>query len=114
SASAKSGRAGEVFAALGKRLAADPKAAKGTNQVVQFKVREPEAMFVVDFTMSPPKISGDVNGHKPAAVFSVADEDLVRLADGTASAQDLYQRGKLRVDGDVTLAKQLSFLDKLV
>ena len=42
------------------------------------------------------------------------DEDLVALVKGEAQVQDLYQRGKLRVDGDVRLAQELSVLSKLI
>jgi len=47
-------------------------------------------------------------------VFGIADEDLAALASGKADARDLYQRGKLRVDGDVRLAQGLSVFSKLI
>jgi hypothetical protein len=33
---------------------------------------------------------------------------------GEASVRDLYQRGRLRVDGDVTIAHRLGFLKGLI
>ncbi|MFX8770570.1 SCP2 sterol-binding domain-containing protein, partial [Acinetobacter baumannii] len=50
---------------------------------------------------------------KAAAVFGLADADLIALASGQAQAKDLYQRGRLRVDGDVRLAHELSAFDQL-
>ena len=45
--------------------------------------------------------------------FVLSDEHLAALAAGTATAQRLYQRGELRVDGDVRLAHRLAILPQL-
>ena len=50
---------------------------------------------------------------KAAAIFGIADEDLAVLAAGKAEVRDLYQRGKLRVDGEVRLARELGVLSGL-
>jgi len=36
------------------------------------------------------------------------------LVKGETSAQELFQRGKLRVDGELQVAHRLGFLNKLV
>ena len=43
----------------------------------------------------------------------VSDDSLAALASGAASARKLFQRGDLRVDGDVRLAHHLGILNQL-
>ena len=43
------------------------------------------------------------------AVLTLSDDDLAELAAGTISAQALFQAGRLRIDGDVVSARDLSF-----
>jgi NAD(P)-dependent dehydrogenase (short-subunit alcohol dehydrogenase family)/acyl dehydratase/putative sterol carrier protein len=113
-AKSKAGRSGEIFAALQKRVSADAKAANGLGgKVLQFNLRDPEASWVLDFSSKAPKVEPGKND-KAAAIFGIADEDLVALVQGKAQVRDLYQRGKLRVDGDVKLAQELAILEKLI
>jgi 3-hydroxyacyl-CoA dehydrogenase/3a,7a,12a-trihydroxy-5b-cholest-24-enoyl-CoA hydratase len=46
--------------------------------------------------------------------LTLADEDLLALAKGTVAARELFQRSKLRVDGEVRVAHRLGFLKNLV
>ncbi|MGH6908077.1 MAG: SCP2 sterol-binding domain-containing protein, partial [Aestuariivirga sp.] len=111
---AKVGKAGEIFAALAKRMEADKKASNGlAGSIVQFKLREPEASWVIDLSGKTPKVEAGTSA-KATATFGIADDDLVALAKGEAQVKDLYQRGRLRVDGDVTLARELGVLSKLI
>ncbi|HWY25958.1 MAG TPA: SCP2 sterol-binding domain-containing protein, partial [Nevskia sp.] len=113
-AAPKAARSGEIFAALAKKLGSDAKAAGGiAGQVLQFKVSAPDAEWMVDLSGKTPKVEQG-RSDKAAAVFGIADEDLAALAGGKASLRDLYQRGKLRVDGDVRLARELGVLSKLI
>jgi 3-hydroxyacyl-CoA dehydrogenase/3a,7a,12a-trihydroxy-5b-cholest-24-enoyl-CoA hydratase len=48
------------------------------------------------------------------ATLTLADEELQALAKGAVTARELYQRSKLRVDGDVRVAHRLGFLKHLV
>jgi 3-hydroxyacyl-CoA dehydrogenase/3a,7a,12a-trihydroxy-5b-cholest-24-enoyl-CoA hydratase len=80
--------------------------------IVQFNVRDPKSAWVIDLSGKQPKVAAGEHG-KAAAVFGIADADLAALAGGQATARDLYQRGKLRVDGDVRLAHELAAFDKL-
>ncbi|MGH8504686.1 MAG: SDR family NAD(P)-dependent oxidoreductase [Stenotrophobium sp.] len=108
------GRSGEIFAALGRRFGSDSKAVNGlAGSIVQFKVRVPEANWVVDLSGKMPKVEAGTSD-KAAAVFGIDDADLVALASDEAEVRDLYQRGRLRVDGDVKLAHELSVLNKLI
>jgi 3-hydroxyacyl-CoA dehydrogenase/3a,7a,12a-trihydroxy-5b-cholest-24-enoyl-CoA hydratase len=45
--------------------------------------------------------------------LTLADADLAALCRGEVRAQTLYQHGKMRVDGDVTVAHRLGFLKGL-
>jgi 3-hydroxyacyl-CoA dehydrogenase/3a,7a,12a-trihydroxy-5b-cholest-24-enoyl-CoA hydratase len=113
-AAPRKAQSGEVFAALAKKLGGDAKVAGGlAGQVVQFKVSGPDAEWVVDLSGKKPKVEPG-KADKAAAVFGIADEDLAALASGKAGLRDLYQHGKLRVDGDVRLARELGVLNKLI
>jgi len=113
-AAAKAGRGAEVFAALQKKVSDDGKVAGGLQgQILRFNLKAPEATWLVDFSGKAPKVEQGAAG-EAHAVFGIADDDLVALAKGEAQIRDLYQRGKLRVDGDVKLAQELSVLDKLL
>ena len=48
-----------------------------------------------------------------AATLTLDDEALVALTRGEATAQQLYQKGQLRVDGEVRLAQRLGLLKGL-
>jgi len=113
-AAPKAAKSGEVFAALAQRLKSGGKPINGlAGKVLQFKVSGPEASWVVDLSGASPKVEPG-KSEKAVAVFGIADEDLAALASGAADPRDLYQRGKLRVDGDVSLARELSVFSKLI
>jgi 3-hydroxyacyl-CoA dehydrogenase/3a,7a,12a-trihydroxy-5b-cholest-24-enoyl-CoA hydratase len=113
-AKAKEPQSGKIFAALAQKLASDGKIASGlAGKVVQFKVSGPDAEWVLDLSGQLAKVEQG-RSDKAAAVFGIADEDLAALAGGRAGVRDLYQRGKLRVDGEVQLARELGLLAKLV
>jgi 3-hydroxyacyl-CoA dehydrogenase/3a,7a,12a-trihydroxy-5b-cholest-24-enoyl-CoA hydratase len=58
---------------------------------------------------------GSVTDSVPAqATVTLADDDLLRLAQGTSDLRDLYQHGQVKVDGEVALARQLTVLAGLV
>jgi 3-hydroxyacyl-CoA dehydrogenase/3a,7a,12a-trihydroxy-5b-cholest-24-enoyl-CoA hydratase len=113
-AAPKAAQSGAVFAALAAKLKADPQLVKGlAGQVLQFKISAPEASWLLDLSGAAPKLEQNGAG-KPAASFTIADEDLAMLAAGKAAARDLYQRGKLRVDGETRLVRQLGLLSGLI
>ncbi len=102
-----------LFAALADRLAADAGIAAEVAALIQFKIAEPDGAWVVDLRPH----EGSVTEGEAAdvdAVLSLAEEDLVALAKEEATARDLFQRGKLAVDGDVAVARKLGFLNGLV
>jgi len=80
--------------------------------VLQFNVTAPDGTWVVDMAGD-----GDVregSADEAAATFTLSDEDLAALVRGDDDAQSLYQRGNLRIDGDITFARKLSFMNELV
>ena len=113
SSGAREGQAEKIFAALAKRLAETPNLASELRASVQFVVKDPDGAWVVDLREG----AGSVKAGKDvsaSSVITVLDADLAALASGKASAQSLYQHGQLRVDGDVSVARRLGFMNKLV
>ncbi len=95
-ASANTNNAAKIFEALTKRIQENPKLASEIGAVIQFVVDGKK--YDVGFDAK--------QGSAPAAIVTINDEDLTELAKG-ASPQSLYQKGQLRVDGDVRLAHKL-------
>ncbi|HEX4870032.1 MAG TPA: SCP2 sterol-binding domain-containing protein, partial [Moraxellaceae bacterium] len=109
---AREAQAPAIFAALKARLAKEGRVA-GLDKIVQFHVRDPEACWTVDFSVAPPAITGGDSANA-ATKLGIADADLAALAKGEAEARDLYQHGKLRVDGDVAPAHALGIFKGLL
>jgi (3R)-3-hydroxyacyl-CoA dehydrogenase / 3a,7a,12a-trihydroxy-5b-cholest-24-enoyl-CoA hydratase / enoyl-CoA hydratase 2 len=101
-----------IFAALGKRLADNPGLAGEVGGVVQFQIPDAQGKWVLDCRSNPPTVTA-VSTDKADATLTLNDADLAVLVAGQASAQSLYQRGKLRVDGDVRMAHRLGILKGL-
>ncbi|HEU4406530.1 MAG TPA: SCP2 sterol-binding domain-containing protein, partial [Polyangiaceae bacterium] len=102
----------KVFAALGRRFAEAPALAAELGALVQIKVSEPDGRWLVDARTSPATVAEGASA-EAAATVTLRDADLAELARG-ASAQSLFQRGRLRVDGDVRVAHRLGFLKGLL
>jgi (3R)-3-hydroxyacyl-CoA dehydrogenase / 3a,7a,12a-trihydroxy-5b-cholest-24-enoyl-CoA hydratase / enoyl-CoA hydratase 2 len=110
--SAKKAEAPALFERLGARIAKSPELVKEVQAVLQFEVLEPEGSWVVDLKNGAGSVkAGRVE--KPDTTFRVKDEDLVDLVRGNETAKGAYQKGKLRVDGDVRVAQRLGFLKGL-
>ncbi|HUS27065.1 MAG TPA: SCP2 sterol-binding domain-containing protein, partial [Kofleriaceae bacterium] len=86
----------KFFAALEKRLSENKALAQEVRAKVTFNVTGPDATKTFE-------LGGDT-----AATLTIADSDLPALASG--NVKSLYQHGKLKVDGDVTVAHRLGFL----
>ena len=111
-ATAKSAQAPAIFAALGARIAATPGLVAEVGAVIQFLVEDPESAFTVDLASGAGSVKeGRAEG--AGTTVTLTDEALVSLARGE-SAYDLFQRGKLRVDGEIRPAHKLGFLEGLV
>ena len=105
-------RAAAIVKALGERLAKNPSLAKEVGALIQLDVTSPESHFVLDLTGGGSVREG--SEAKATTRLRLDDADLVTLTKDPAAVRDLYQRGKLRVEGDVRAAHKLGFLKDLV
>jgi 3-hydroxyacyl-CoA dehydrogenase/3a,7a,12a-trihydroxy-5b-cholest-24-enoyl-CoA hydratase len=90
----------KFFAALQKRLADNKGLAGEVRGTVTFQVKDPDASQTF-------ALGGDAK-----TTLTIADADLPALAAG--NTKSLFQHGKLRVDGDVSVAHRLGFLKGLI
>ena len=75
---------------------------------MQLRVSAPESAWVINVSASGVSVTaGETDAE---TVVSVADEHLEALSRGERKLADLYQRGELTVDGDVSLARALDAL----
>ena len=86
----------KFFAALQKRLAENPGLKNEVRATVTFTIPDANASQTFDL------------GGESKAVLTIADGDLPALSGG--NFKSLYQHGKLKVDGDVTVAHRLGFV----
>ena len=103
----------KIFAALEERLAAEKLAANGASGVLQFNVTDTEASWTLDLSGDAAKLT-EGGSDTSTTIFGIEDADLAALVAGEAEVRDLYQRGKLRVDGDVSQARELGFFKGLI
>jgi 3-hydroxyacyl-CoA dehydrogenase/3a,7a,12a-trihydroxy-5b-cholest-24-enoyl-CoA hydratase len=80
--------------------------------VLVIKVTDPDSAWTVHAAGATPSVTQGASAGA-TATLTLTDADLAALAGGKASARDLYQHGKLRVDGDVSVAHRLGFLKGL-
>ncbi|HEX5064230.1 MAG TPA: SDR family NAD(P)-dependent oxidoreductase [Kofleriaceae bacterium] len=90
----------KFFAALTKRLAENAGLKNEVKATVTFNVTDPNTSQKFDL------------GSGAQATLTIADADLPALASG--NPRSLYQHGKLRVDGDASVAQRLGFLKGLL
>jgi 3-hydroxyacyl-CoA dehydrogenase/3a,7a,12a-trihydroxy-5b-cholest-24-enoyl-CoA hydratase len=99
-------QAPRIFAALIKRLADTPGLKQEVRATVKFDVK--------DAAVSQTLALGGADPAKVDAVCTLDDADLASLATGKASARQLFQQGKLKIDGDVSVGHRLGFLKGLI
>ena len=85
------------------------KSGRELSGAIQFVVKSPDASFFVDA-----KTAGEGTAKDAVTTIRIEEDDLVALVKGQADAHDLYMHGKMRVDGDVRLARALGFLQNLL
>jgi (3R)-3-hydroxyacyl-CoA dehydrogenase / 3a,7a,12a-trihydroxy-5b-cholest-24-enoyl-CoA hydratase / enoyl-CoA hydratase 2 len=99
-------QAPKIFAALDKRLADNP----GLKQEVRANVK----LDIQDLGASRVLALGGADAGKVDATLTISDADFAALASGKATARQLFQQGKLRIDGDITVGHRLGFLKGLI
>lgn len=77
--------------------------------VLSFRIEAPDSNWIVDLRDAQPRIRAGI-ADAASATFVLSDRDLTALFAGAAQAQDLFQRGRLRVDGELRLAHSLDTL----
>ena len=107
---AKAANAPAIFKALGERVAKTPALVKEVAAVLQFKIKGPDAAWIVDLENDAGSVSQ--GAAQADATFTISDEDLAALA-ADGNARDLFMHGKLKVDGDVRVAQKLGFFKGL-
>jgi 3-hydroxyacyl-CoA dehydrogenase/3a,7a,12a-trihydroxy-5b-cholest-24-enoyl-CoA hydratase len=108
SAPPRTAQAVAIFAALGKRLGEKPELAKELGVAVTFQVAEPDGVW----TVAQGKV---IEGASKDAVTTLrlTDTDLASICKGQTTVRNLFQRGRLRVDGEVGVAHRLGLLKGL-
>ncbi|MCA9671911.1 MAG: SCP2 sterol-binding domain-containing protein, partial [Myxococcales bacterium] len=71
---------------------------------VQFMLQNPEGAFALEIGAGSGKPAG-MQTVKASASVSIDEDDFKALLTGELAAQQAFQRGKVRVDGDLTLAR---------
>jgi 3-hydroxyacyl-CoA dehydrogenase/3a,7a,12a-trihydroxy-5b-cholest-24-enoyl-CoA hydratase len=79
----------------------------GGGRRIQVRVTEPDGAWLVDLDAGEVK-PGDYAA--PDATVTLRDEALERFLEGEVNEAQLFQQGEMRVDGDVEVARDLSFL----
>lgn len=103
----------KLFESLGKRLQEQPSLADEVGAVLQFYVRDPDSQWVVDLKNQPPALkTGQTDG--ATTTITIDDADLAELSSAETTTQSLFQRGKLRIDGDMQPVHRLNFLKGLI
>jgi 3-hydroxyacyl-CoA dehydrogenase/3a,7a,12a-trihydroxy-5b-cholest-24-enoyl-CoA hydratase len=97
--------------ALGERLGKNPGLAKEVGALLQLDVTNPDGHWVLDLTGAGAVREG--TDAKATTKLRIDDADLVALTKDPSQVKSFFQRGKLRVDGDVTAAHKLTFLKDL-
>ncbi|MEM1417051.1 MAG: SCP2 sterol-binding domain-containing protein, partial [Myxococcota bacterium] len=79
----------------------------GGDKTLMVRVSDPESAWTVDLGAGAvaPGASEDAD-----TVLTLTDETLARLVSGEANEAELYMRGELRVDGDLSVARDLTWM----
>ena len=84
-------------------------AAKTVEGILQVNVQKPESNWVLNGSEVDEGVMGE-----PDAIITLSDTDLDKLAKGEASAASLFQKGKIQVEGNVSLARKISLFENLL
>ncbi|MGE0545997.1 MAG: SDR family NAD(P)-dependent oxidoreductase [Kofleriaceae bacterium] len=95
-----------IFAALDKRFAQNGGLKGEVRANVKFDIKEPDASKTMQL--------GGADPNKIDATLTMTDADFAELVSGKVAAKKLYQFGKLKIDGDVSVAQRLGFLKGLI
>jgi 3-hydroxyacyl-CoA dehydrogenase/3a,7a,12a-trihydroxy-5b-cholest-24-enoyl-CoA hydratase len=103
----------QIFKAIEDRIAKNGGLVKEVGAVVHVNVKDSGTAWTLDLKSGSGSAKNGAEG-KADTTLTFDEEALVELAKGTESLQSLYQRGRMRVDGDVRPATRLGFLKQLI
>jgi alkyl sulfatase BDS1-like metallo-beta-lactamase superfamily hydrolase len=98
----KKALAAEALAKLEAKLAGK----SGFAGVVQLRVKDPDGVWSVDLGANPPSVTQGERSDAGATI-TLGDAQLAALVNGESKMQELFQKGALTIDGNITLARQL-------
>lgn len=101
----------DVFAVMHDYLVGNPEVSKKVGVVYGFKLKNPDASFVVDAKGGTGAREGDAS--VATCTLELASEDFLALTRGEANPQKLFGSGKLKIGGDMMASMKLDFLTKL-
>jgi len=101
----------EILASLASVLKEHPELGAEVGALVELRETNSGEAWTLDLRAEP--VGERIQkgpASEPDSVFSIAIADLQDLVGGKVHARELFQQGKLRVDGDVGVAKRLGSL----
>ena len=82
---------------------------KSLGGTLQINVQKPESSW----TLNGSEVDEGAKGN-PDAIITLTDSDLEKIATGEQSSKGLFQKGKIQVQGNVSLARQISVFENLL
>ena len=104
--------AADVFAVIGEYVAKNPEVVTKAATLYQFRLKNPDAAFVVDLKNAPGKIYAG-EAPSPECTLELSDADFMAMTSGKADAQKLFSEGKLKIGGNLMASTKLGFLKKI-
>jgi diacylglycerol O-acyltransferase / wax synthase len=103
----------QFFEHIKKFIKENPEAIYPNSGVFQFCVQEPASDWLLDLNKSPGTVKRGKGG-EPDITLTVADEHLMRIAEGKLNVQTAFIQGRLKIDGDMAKALRLGKILSMV
>jgi 3-hydroxyacyl-CoA dehydrogenase/3a,7a,12a-trihydroxy-5b-cholest-24-enoyl-CoA hydratase len=103
----------KILKAIEERVAKNGGLVKEVGAVVHVHVKDAGTTWTLDLKSGTGSVKASAEG-KADTTLVLDEEALVELSKGTESAQSLFQRGRIRVDGDIRPATRLGFLKQVI
>src|SRR5262249_47466622 len=98
----------DIFVAIRDYIERNPELPAKIATVFQFKLKTPEAAWVVDLKSGKGSVT---EGTATADVtLELSDDDFLAMTTGAADAQKLFMSGKLKISGNIMASQKLMFL----